>query len=76
MRGFFGILFAALYKIKDKKDSLKHFLVYEEAELYGTTLMQQAFQLSYAITTKEQIMFDFEGKILHLSLQVKVKKFI
>ena len=50
LRGFFGILFAALYDVKTKED--RHFLVYDEAKLHGTKLLQHAFQLSIEFTTK------------------------
>ena len=74
LKGFFGILFAALYNVKTKED--RHFLVYDEAEFYGTKLLQHAFQLSIEFTTKESIMQAFENRILHLSLQVRLCLFV
>ena len=70
IRNFFGIVFAALYKVKDKKTSLKHFMVFEEAKIFGTDLLQQAFHISLQITVRAPIMHDLESRILNLCQQV------
>ena len=63
-------MISALYKAKDKRDMLKHLVVYEEAENYGTNILQHAFQLSLELTTNSPVIRNMEERVLNLSLQV------
>ena len=49
---------------------LKHLVVYEEAENYGTNILQHAFQLSLELTTNSPVIRNMEERVLNLSLQV------
>ena len=68
----FAIVFAALYKVKDKKQSIKHVVVFEEAKSHGTGVLRQAFQRSLKITMREPILRGYDSHILNLSLQVRL----
>ena len=63
-------MISALYKVNDKRDKLKHLVVYEEAENYGTSILQHSFQLSLELATKSPVIGNLEERVLNLSLQV------
>ena len=70
LRNYFGIIFATLFTVKEEKESHKHFIVFEEAKVYGMHILEEAFRISLQITVRTPIMHDLESRILNLSVQV------